>query len=335
MLLQFFTELWEWTLENLRIVLPVLLVICALVTAIAVVSRGQARAMRSGNSVEEIPENAIEVPEVELELNAVPELNALFNDYFTAMAEGDMETLRRCMPGLTEADELRVRAISDYIERYSTVDVYSKPGPINGSYVCFVYDKVRFKDYSQDIPGIRSMYVCTDDEGRLFINTGTVTREISTYIDQISLQDDVVDLNNQVNFEFNDLVASDDDLKRFIERLTSEMNVSIGKELAAAAGEQGAEAPEAAEQAPETAEEGEGGAQADQQAGPAGTSAGVRSAIVQESVILRGSASTEGDNLGTLFPGAMLTVQEELQDGWARVLYGNKEGYVRTEYLSE
>ena len=96
-------------------------------------------------ALEEIPSGTITVPtNAPLELNAVPELNNFFRNYYNALTNYNEETLTAANPALEKADLVRMQAISDYIANYPVVDVYTKPGPTQDSYVAYVYTRVKF-----------------------------------------------------------------------------------------------------------------------------------------------------------------------------------------------
>ena len=56
-------------------------------------------------------------------------------------------------------------------------------------------------------------------------------------------------------------------------------------------------------------------------------------ATVTDTVNIRKSASTTGDKLGVCYPGEELEVVMKQADGWTKVKYNGKTGYVKSEFL--
>ena len=63
------------------------------------------------------------------------------------------------------------------------------------------------------------------------------------------------------------------------------------------------------------------------------TTAQNRETRFTESVRLRSEPSTDGENLGTAFPGESVTQIESYDNGWSKINYNGKECYCMTEYL--
>lgn len=83
------------------------------------------------------------------------------------------------------------------------------------------------------------------------------------------------------------------------------------------------EAP-AAEQAPE-----------ENQQTPSSSEAVAAGNVVElkDSINIRKSMSTDSDKIATAFPGETVTVIESYAEGWTKVTYGDKTGYIKTDLL--
>jgi hypothetical protein len=230
-LLDFVYDARDWAVDHGRIVLPVMLSVCVLITVLVGISLYRTQSSSAASSGEDASSGSSQTP---LEQNAYSDVDALIKKYFDATADGDTETISGITQGLSDDDKLRIGVVGDYIDSYASVDVYTKPGPVDGSYICFVVTKVIFTGNSTEIPGMQTMYVCTDTDGSLYINENTQSASDTDYIKKVSLDDDVVDLNNKVTAEYNDLVASDSELSSFLNDLSSKIDVSVGEALASA-----------------------------------------------------------------------------------------------------
>lgn len=320
----------EWILSHSKIVLPVVVLICVAITVAVALNANQketeeqtvAAKTVSGESIAEV-----EIPEDALEENAYPEINALVNTYYAALAEGNVEAVEALNNYVDDTEKIRITEISKYIENYPVIDVYTKKGPVDNSYLVYVCSQVKFLDYENTVPGMQAFYICQKEDGSYFINEGEEDEAVLDYIRQVSLQDDVIDLNNKVAVEYNDLCASDSALSAFLAELDSQINISVG-EILAAAEAQTEEA--AAEETEQTTQEGDETAEAPESEA-AGTT--IQTARTTDVVNIRSSDSETADKLGKAQKGDTFTVLENKVNGWSRVKYEDKEAYIRSDYL--
>ena len=70
----------------------------------------------------------------ELELNAYPQVNALIEKYYAALTGKDVQSLKELVDELDPSDESAITN-SQYIESYSNVQVYTKKGMTDTSYM--------------------------------------------------------------------------------------------------------------------------------------------------------------------------------------------------------
>ena len=354
---------WEYISDNKKIVMPIILVVAVAITiGIALGANKKDAGETQENAAVEVDENGgYIVPEVDLEKNAYEDVNNLMNTYFTAYAQGDMDTIKSIYTGLESTEELRLQEVSAYISGIPTVDVYTKPGPVDGSYVAYVYTEVQFDGYDTPLPGMQTMYVCTNENGELYINGDVVDDRVTEYISAISLQADVVDLNNSVAADYNDIIASNTELADFLSQMSANIQVSVGEALAAiesglspdaalantqettdeTAAEGEAAEGEAAEGEAEVAEQAEATevaeaeaetAETQEEAEPVSTTKTIRATDV---INIRKSDSETADVLGKTEKGQTFTQLEALENGWSKISYDGGAAYVKTMYFEE
>ncbi|MDE7404299.1 MAG: SH3 domain-containing protein [Lachnospiraceae bacterium] len=319
----------DWVMDHNKIVMPLVLVVCVLLTVVVAVNANHREALEneakeaamavsaeeSGSTVE-----GLEAPVFELEENAHPEINNLIRTYYDAQASGDIETISSLNTYLNEIETIRVEELSKYIESYPVLDVYTKPGMTENTYVAYVYSEVQFTDVDQPLPGMQTYYIGMDEDGNYFINDGTYDDAIWNYIKEVTLQDDVVDLNNKVVVEYNELLEEDAELNEFIAYLKEKINEEVGEILAQA------EVPEAGEMPEEIPESEEG--EASQEATPVITM--VRATDV---VNIRSSDSEEADKIDKAQIGQEFTLLEQRGNGWSKVAYNGGEAFIKSDYL--
>ena len=307
--------------RNLRIVLPAVLLVCVLITVVVAITAGrkeEAGTEVAAVEVEQIPEESIATtittPEVVLEENAIPEVNSFFEKYYDAMASGDLDALSTMNNYIDDTERIRIQKNSKYIDQYENLDVYTKTGPVEGAYLAYVYSEIKFRDYETLVPGMQAYYLCTDDQGNLYVNDGEEDATVTSYIREVSLQDDVVDLNNKVAVAYNDMLAEDEELSAFLVDLTSTIGAAVGEALAK---EEGSEAVEE-----EPVEE---------EAAPELTK--VTKVKTTDVVNVRSSDSETADKLGKAQTGQEFELVEQRGNGWSKIIFEGKEAYIKSDYL--
>ena len=305
-LIDFYYDTREFVGRHKKVVMPVFLLICVMITVGVSVSlrrHAKAAAEEAATAAASTENEA----DVELEKNAHEDVNALFASYYQAVADGDADTIQSISSDLSDEEKIRIQELAGYIDAYTTVDVYTKTGPVDGSYVAYVYTKLRLKDHDWEIPGLQTMYVCTREDGSLYINNDeTQPQSVSDYIQLVSVQDDVVDLNNQTAAEYNDLLAEDPELSDYLDQIASTIDISVGQQLAALN-----------ESRNETNEN------------------TVYLKAKSDGINIRKSASADGTRIGSAAAGDEFQLVEELDDGWSEIIFNGQSAYVKSEYFDK
>lgn len=314
----------NWLIRYSKIVLPVILVICVALTIVIAIQANK-RKVEQEETVVAPEENADEdealltVPEVPLEKDAVPGINELFDTYYKAMMEGDTATMEKLVYYMDATEILRAAETSKYIDSYLPLEIYTKAGPKEGTYIAYVYAELKFYDYDKPTPGMMTYYVCTNEDGELYINEdGEESDSELHYMREIQLQADVIDLNNRVAEAYNKMVVDDPQLADFLLELRNEIEKNVGEALARA--EQSEEPEEGAEETPEeTGEE-----------APVEIVTKVKTTDV---VNIRTSDSETADKLGKAAVGDEFELLEEKGNGWSKIKYDGGEAYIKSDFL--
>ncbi len=315
----------NWLVRYSKIVLPVILVVCVALT-IVIAMQANKRKVEQEETVVAPEENTgedeamLEVPEVPLEKDAVPGINELFDVYYKAMVEGDTATMEKLVYYMDATEILRAAETSKYIESYPPLEIYTKAGPKEGTYIAYVYGEIKFYDYDKPVPGMRVYYVCTNEDGELYINEdGEESDNELHYMREIQLQEDVIDLNNKAAEAYNKMMVDDPKLADFLLELKTEIEKNVGEALARA--EQSEEPEEGAEE--ETPEETEEDA-------PVEVVTKVKTTDV---VNIRTSDSETADKLGKAAVGDEFELLEEKGNGWSKIKYDGGEAYIKSDFL--
>ena len=315
----------NWLVRYSKIVLPVILVICVALT-IVIAMQANKRKVEQEETVVAPEENTgedeamLEVPEVPLEKDAVPGVNELFDVYYKAMVEGDTATMEKLVYYMDATEILRAAETSKYIESYPPLEIYTKAGPKEGTYIAYVYGEIKFHDYDKPVPGMRTYYVCTNEDGELYINEdGEESDSELHYMREIQVQGDVIDLNNKVAEAYNKMLVDDPQMADFLLELKAEIEKNVGEALARA---EESEAPE------EVAEE-----EVPEETGEEAPVEVVTKVKTTDVVNIRTSDSETADKLGKASVGDEFELLEEKGNGWSKIKYEGGEAFIKSEYL--
>ena len=325
-----FIAVQDWIMDHTKIVMPIVLIVCVLITVLIAINANQKEALEkeaelAAAAVSEQQSSSetesISAPVFTLEENAYPDVNNVIKTYYEAQASGDVDMISELNPYLNDIEKIRVEELSKYIEDYTTLDVYTKPGLTDNTYVAYVYSEVKFEDVDQELPGMQTYYIGQDADGKFFINDGTHDDIIWNYIKDVTLQDDVVDLNNKVVVAYNELLANDEELNEFIAYLKDKINEEVGEILAQV--EAPAESPEP------VADEGTENEGSEGAAKPNVVQTVKATAVVN----IRTSDSETADKIDKAQTGQEFKLLEQRGNGWSKVEYKGGEAYIKSDYL--
>lgn len=323
----------DFIVKNCKIVFPVLLI--AVVAVTVVIALNGVRSKQEGESLSE--EGSVQesqtassnpvAEEVPLSPNEDNDIYTLVSTYYNAMGQGDTETMLSVCDEISENDLLYYEELSKYIDHYADLEIYTKQGPVEGSVVAYVYFKMGIVNY-QEVPGYETLYICRSEDGQLYIkNVNNFTEEEREYIKAVNEQVDVVEFNNRVNVEYNELMTANPELFEYLGLLGSQVQVSVGEILAA----RNAESAQSEEDQDITDQAGDG--QEDTPVEEAPVERGPQYATATTTVNVRSSDSEQADKLGKVSGGTRVEVQEVRVNGWTKIVFEGKDGYIKSEFL--
>lgn len=317
-----------------KIVFPVALIVIVAFTVVIALNANKARAEEESSQEETSEEQSQStesepIPEdVPLTVNEDPELDALINAYYTARGNGDEAGMISAMDEISENDLLYYVELAKYIDHYAGLEIYCKQGLEEGTVIAYVYYKMGIVNF-EEVPGYEAFYICRDENNALYIkDQSNFTKEEKEYIIAVNSQVDVVEFNNRVTVECTQVTSANAELAEYVSLLDSRVRTTVGEILAARNMGEG------------TGQEGESGEEEGGNAGteqPAGTEppadAGPQYATATTTVNVRRSDSEQADKLGKVSRGTRLQVQEVQLNGWTRVVFEGKDGYIKSQYL--
>ncbi len=333
-------KLLNYIVGKSKIVFPVVVMVAVAVTVLVALNANGVKAEQveklAGESPasREVSEEALEpkYEEIPLVPNENPAVYTVIATYYNAMALGDMDTLRSICDTIADDELIHFEETAKYLESYPVLEVYTKPGYEEGSTIAYIYYKVVFSGKDAQYPGYQTLYICTNEQGELYIKKDGFTDETNEYIKAVSAQADVAEFNNRVTVEFNELMVAQPELFEYLSEVDKEVKKATGVALAQqVSGEAVAGNGEGAESS-----EGDAGTQQPVQDN---TSSEVQQepkelyATATTTVNVRSSDSENADKLGKVSGGTKLQVMEQKVNGWTKVVFEGKEGYIKSEYL--
>lgn len=329
--------------SNCKIVFPVLVVVLGAITVFVALkaNRAEARTQAEGQpesqtgsrepgsdeEQEQPVENRPKADEVPLVANEDDGILTLVETYFNAINAGETDTLQAICHGISENDLLYYGELSNYIDHYSGIEIYSKQGISDGTTIAYVYYRMGLIDYDE-CPGYETFYICTDEDGSLYIKDDSIfTDEEKDYIKTASKQVDVVEFNNRVNAEYSGLLEQNPVLLEYVGLLGNQLNARVGEIISDRIQASEEQEPEGQGQPEENQEQ----EQTPTEQVPVNN--GPRYASATTTVNVRRSDSEKADKLGKVSRGTRVEVQEVGVNGWTKIVYQGKDGYIKSEYL--
>lgn len=326
----------NYIIKHNKIVLPAVVVVAVAVTVSVSLSMNNSHKeaqlqaeIENASAASEAAATETATQEVPLVANEEGDIYSLIATYYNAMATGDESTLSSVCDEISDKDMYRYVELSQYIDYYPTLEIYTKTGPEEGSVIAYVYYKIKFVGHDEEVPGYQALYICTNDSGELYIKRGENTEEVNDYIKTVSTQDDVVEFNNKITVEYNELMVEHPEVLQYISELDSQVSIAVGEKLASQVSGDTQNTEDGNTEG--TTGDGqdtstEGGEQTAEEQGP-------QYVTTTTTVNVRSSDSEQADKLGKVSSGTKLELLEQRPNGWTKVNYEGKEGYIKSEFL--
>jgi len=324
----------RFLLENSKLILPIIIILAVAITVLCALRAQDAKkasvaesstAVGESTPVSETTEE--EMVQIPLTENTDPAIVSMIDAYYTACAQGDIESVRKIINHLDETKALFISAKSEYVEDYLDKVVYSKPGPKPDSYLLYVYYKMKFVGFEDTVSGMDLYYACKNADGSYYLNDAELSDEEKAYIDKASSQEDVVELNNRVEVECKDTLTKNEELFLYIQEVLKEAQKTTGEAIA----------NQMKEEQPEDTQtpEGENGEVPEVTPAPVENNATTEPVYAKATttVNVRASDSEQADKVDKVTAGTKVEVLEQKVNGWSKVKIGNAEGYIKSEYL--
>jgi uncharacterized protein YraI len=273
--------------------------------------------------------------DVPMTVNTDAAITELLTGFYNAWADGDSEKLLSLCDEIEDSNLFSYEEYSKYIESYNVLEIYTKPGPEENSTLAYVYFTTRFIDHDYDVPGYQAFYICTREDGSLYIKRGENTDEVNEYITLLTTQDDVVEFNNRITAEYNNLLMDNPEILSYMNELVEQVKIEVGERLGQlnASGSDTAADTETNTETDENQDNAQEAVSTDVQTAEEQPVEETKYVTATTTVNVRSSDSEKADKLGKVSSGTKLQLVEEKVNGWSEVIFEGKNGFIKTEYL--
>ena len=153
-------------------------------------------------------ENEYEKEQEEMKKNTTPEIEDIIARYYNAIANGDEKELDIICKG--QKDTKSLIAYTDYVEKNHPIEIYTTSGSVPGSYVVYVHNKCKLYNYDKPVPQFETFYICTDENGKLYIDCNEDDENVASYIESKSKEPEVDELERLISADFSRMLNSSD-----------------------------------------------------------------------------------------------------------------------------
>lgn len=302
----------EWLSDNLRYILLGLAGILVLVIAffavklISGIGSPKKSEPETEITTEASTEQLTDVSDEERLVKDQSDILSFVTQYYTALAGDDYDAIASYSKTFDETTRTELENENSAVEACNNIISYSRSGLTDGSYVVYIYFDAKVSGIDTEVPTLRQLYLESAAEGGYQVVDISLdeNQDIENYTLQLLTDDEVQALMKDVQAKYDEAVASDEDLKKFID----------------------------AEGSADGSDDG-----SDDTVNTVNTTTGTMYAST-DGLNVRGTASTDGTIYGSLTLGQAVEVLENTDSGWSKVRYTVNgttiEGYVKSEYLT-
>ena len=311
----------------------------------------------TGNSEKQNVAEGTEITEIAgadgtYEVDKNQDINNLITNYYTAYANGDVDTLATLATPLSENEKSYITMFSQYVEAYQSISCYVKQGLDDKSYLVSVYLEMKLNGIDTVAPGLSTFYVQTKEDGSLYINNiysqyntshkeEAFDPEIEKLYQKYENQEDVKKLCTDVQQKYEAALAADTNLANTMGTIADAYNawsasLSVAEEQSTdqpadtAQTDQPQDTAPAEEQpvADQTAAE-----QPAEQPADANIQAMNDTVYALDTVNIRSAADQNSSAVGSATIGASFT-RTGVSGEWSQVQYNGGTAYIKTEFLT-
>lgn len=329
------------------------IVILILIIVLAVVStRKDGGSKEEPDQVGELTQNERGDQE-EFQVDAIPEINTLIQNYYTAYAAGDVAGMEACATPISDLEKGYIGLVSQYIAGYQNIKCYTKKGLAEGEYAVSVSMDMSFEGAASTAPGLEFFYVRTNEAGAYYIDNLysqfnlrnrelELDSQVTAFISAYEQQEDFVKLSSEIQQKYEEALAADEALNTIANQTVPEVLKNWESGLGNGDGIVTPENPEGqvAAENPEQTGPGEAPAENPDAQSPEGPQQPEEPQVPSETVYatdnvnIRKEPREDAEKVGSAVAGQSFTRSGMTEDGWSEISYNGGTAYIKSEFLS-
>ena len=330
----------------------VLMVVLVVVLAVTAVNSGKTEDKKADKKQEQTTAAGNEY-----EVNENKELNELINKYYKLYAAGEVDKLAKIASPVSDMEKSYIKMMSKYVESYNEVDCYTKKGLDDNSYMVSATYEMQIKKAEGTVPGMDFFYVRTNKDGKLYIdnlyssfnmemNELETDEKVTALIGKFKEDSDVRDLQSDFQNRYTKTVSENKKLQERVTKVTDGIKKwadsyvaeekQVEEEAAKKKEEEAKKKEEEAKKKEEAAkkkEEQKNNEEQPKENGGINYIAAETTLTTTDAYNVRKSMSETSDIVGTTAIGDNIKVILSYEEGWTKVEWNGKKGYIKTELL--
>lgn len=333
-------SIWKAISGKSKFIFPVVVVIAIAVTVVVALASNSKKSQivdeMEADDISSIEQKMIEEPYIDYD--SIPlitcndeKIKTLINDFFDAWHNGDTDRISSMVTDLDDRDLIWLQEMSVYIESFSINEIYMKQGYQEGAYIVFTCYTSHYKGRDIEIPGLRTFYVLTNEQGNYYISNKMLSEDEDTYVKNIVNKEDLVDLQNKVTVEYNEVLNAHPEMGEYLKAMQDEVDKQVGMILAQKKEEEKASEEAAQAQSEEVTDP---NASESAEVTPTEEKPADIYAQTKSAVNVRASDSEKADKVGKATKGLKVKVLEQRENGWSKVIFEDKEAFIKSEFLT-
>ncbi|MCI8464837.1 MAG: SH3 domain-containing protein [Lachnospiraceae bacterium] len=256
-------------------------------------------------------------------------VNALVNSYFTAVQGCDVEALSALVNSVDSISVEQLQAEREFVEGYQNISCYTLNGSTDGTYVVYVSYDMKFLNVETPAPCLIRLYVCTNEQGGLYIfnQESGMDASVVSYMEELNGREDIKALMSDVDVRLTEAMAADEALNALVSKLYGNNAPSESEE-----GETSEES--SAEETPEETEETKAPEETTASSADNSSFTEVDETVyAKEGVNIRKEPQSDAEVVGTIQAGESIH-RTGYNDNWSRVEYGGETCYIAAGFLT-
>ena len=288
-------------------------------------------------------------------------IEKLFSTYYNSYAAGDVDKLSEVTKYLSDMEKDYIKMLHKNVDSYDNVSCTVENGSKKGCYMVSVVYDMKLSGAKEALPGLNVFYVQTNEDGKLYINNRyssfnrelkeqKMNKKILNQIKEFESGDTVQNLNDEVQDKYDEIIENDNKLKKKVAKVAKAITKWKDSYIAKAEEEEQKEDEQPKENTQQEAsednqpeepqpEENTDNNASEDNSSDEGESSSVN--YVPEGTVLtannvynvRVSMSVTSEIMGSTAVGDSIKVVLSYAEGWTKVEWNGKTGYIRTDLL--